>query len=242
MKSTLPALLVAILTVALTNNVPAQTPVARELRVRPTDDFTLTGDGAAAAWKKTEWEPLHKRTNDGPAHQTRIKILYSKTGIYTLMDAADRKITAKIKDDFENLWEEDVFEIFLWPDERHPVYFEYEISPLNVELPIIIPNLDGRAYGWRPWHYDGPRKTRKATAASGGPVKSGGTITGWTAEVFIPYELLRPLHGVPPKPGSRWRANFYRMDYDDGVKSSWDWSRVGPSFHEFKKFGTLVFE
>ena len=170
------------------------------------------------------------------------EVLYSTTGIYALMHATDRKITATIKDDFENLWTEDVFEVFLWPDERHPVYFEYEISPLNVELPIIIPNLDGQMYGWRPWHYDGPRKTRKATAASGGALKSGGAITGWTAEVFIPYELLTPLRNMPPKPGARWRANFYRMDYDGGTTTSWDWARVGPSFHEFQKFGTLVFE
>ena len=67
-------------------------------------------------------------------------------------------------------------------------------------------------------------------------------MTGWTAEVFIPYELLTPLRNVPPKPGTRWRANFYRMDYDDGQHTSWDWARVGPSFHEFQKFGTLVFE
>jgi 3-hydroxyisobutyrate dehydrogenase-like beta-hydroxyacid dehydrogenase len=40
-------------------------------------------------------------------------------------------------------------------------------------------------------------------------------------------------------------ARFYEeiaKDYDGGKQSSWDWSRVGPSFHEFQKFGTLVFE
>jgi hypothetical protein len=69
-------------------------------------------------------------------------------------------------------------------------------------------------------------------------------VTGWKAEVFVPYELLKPLQNVPPQPGTRWRANFYRVDYDDGKNksSSWDWARVGPSFHEFNKFGTLVFE
>src|SRR5262249_31457144 len=33
----------------------------RELRVRPTEDFEVTGDGSAEVWKKVEWEPLHKR-------------------------------------------------------------------------------------------------------------------------------------------------------------------------------------
>ena len=111
----------------------------------------------------------------------------------------DRKITASMDEDFLDLWKEDVFEFFLWTDPRHPLYFEYEISPLGFELPILIPNLDGRYLGWRPWHYEGSRKTRKATAVSGGPKQSQATVTGWTAEVFVPYELLDPLGNVPPR-------------------------------------------
>jgi hypothetical protein len=32
------------------------------------------------------------------------------------------------------------------------------------------------------------------------------------------------------------------VDYDGGKNASWDWARVGPSFHEFEKFGVLIFE
>jgi hypothetical protein len=143
--------------------------------------------------------------------------------------------------DFLNLWEEDVFEVFLWTDERFPVYFEYEISPLGYELPILIPNFDGEFLGWRPWRYEGERRTRKATATVEGPKEPGASVKGWTAEVFVPYALLEPLQNVPPKAGTRWRANFYRVDHDDGSKTAWDWARVGPSFHEFEAFGTLLF-
>jgi hypothetical protein len=57
------------------------------------------------------------------------------------MEATDQVLTATLQEDFLDLWKEDVFEFFLWPDERQTVYFEYEISPLGVELPILIPNL-----------------------------------------------------------------------------------------------------
>jgi hypothetical protein len=217
-------------------------PAAKTLTVVATDDFEVTGDGSAKAWEKAAWEPLRKREEGGLPYETRVKVLYSKKGLYVLMDATDKKITATIKDDFENLWTEDVFEVFLWPDERDSIYFEYEISPLNVELPILVPNLDEKILGWRPWHYEGERKVRKATSAVKGTLKSGATVEGWRAEVFIPYALLTPLRNVPPKSGTRWRANFYRMDYDDNKKTSWDWAPVGPSFHEFKKFGTLEFK
>lgn len=215
---------------------------ARELKVRPTADFNVTGDGSNPAWQKAEWEPLHRRPNAKHEYETKVKALYSPTGLYFLMEATDGRLTSTMKEDYLDLWTEDVFEVFLWPDEKQPVYFEYEISPLNHELPIMVPNFDGKFLGWRPWHYEGDRKTRKATTAIGGPVQSGAQVSGWKAEVFIPYELLKPLTNVPAKPGTRWRANFYRMDYDDGKTSAWDWARVGPSFHEYQKFGTLVFE
>ncbi len=214
----------------------------KELHVKRVDDFALTGDGSAPQWQKAAWEPLSKRTKAGLPYETRIKVLYSTKGFYVQMDATDKKVTAAFTRDFENLWTEDVFEVFLWTDERDPLYFEYEISPLNVELPILIPNLGGKFLGWRPWHYEGERKIRKATSAVGGALKSGAEITGWKAEMFIPFELLSPLRNVPPQPQTRWRANFYRVDHDDAKTTSWDWSRVGPSFHEYQKFGTLIFD
>jgi hypothetical protein len=212
------------------------------LKVPRTDDFKITGDGSVAAWQKAAWEPLDKRPGNKSSQQSRFKMLYSPTGLYVLFNGEDGKVSATIEKDFEDLWNEDAFEFFLWPDQRQSLYFEYEISPLNRELAILIPNIDGQHLGWRPWHYDGARKTRKATSATGGTLKSGGEITGWTAEVFVPYALLEPLANVPPRPQTRWRANFYRVDYDDGRGIGWDWCRVGPSFHEFNKFGVIEFE
>ncbi|MBM4028313.1 MAG: hypothetical protein FJ280_23410 [Planctomycetes bacterium] len=227
---------------ALTKQGAPEETAAKVLHVRPTEDFAVTGNGDAPAWQAIPWEPLVPRAAARQSYQTRVKMLYSKTGLYVLMEAEDRVLTATMMEDFLDLWNEDVFEFFLWPDERYPVYFEYEISPLGFELPILIPNFEGKFLGWRPWHYEGNRKTRTATTTQGGLKEPGARVTGWKAEVFVPYDLLKPLQNVPPQPGTRWRANFYRVDYDDGKGTSWDWARVGPSFHEFQKFGTLVFE
>jgi hypothetical protein len=217
-------------------------PARKSTVVKSTDDFELTGDGANAAWQKAEWIALRKRNADGHPFDARFKTLYSKTGIYFLFDGTDAELSARMQEDFLDLWTEDVFEVFLWTDERHPIYFEYEISPLGYELPILVPNFDGKFLGWRPWRYDGSRRTRKATAALGGPKEPGAKISGWRAEVFIPYELLTPLENVPPRPGSHWRANVYRVDHDGGKSTGWDWAPVGASFHEIKSFGTLTFE
>jgi hypothetical protein len=221
--------------------VNAQSEGRPRLSVKPAQDFDVTGTGEHAAWQQAEWTALRRRQPESHPYESRFKVLYSTTGVYFLMDGTDRKLTATMNEDFMDLWNEDVFEVFLWTDERQPVYFEYEISPLNYELPILIPNFGGQFLGWLPWHYDGTRKTRKATSTTGGPKKSQASIQGWRAEFFIPYALLRPLQNVPPKPGTRWRANFYRMDHDDGRSTQWEWARVGKSFHEFEKFGELLF-
>lgn len=231
-----------VLILILNGTLQADDSARPAARVKKTDDFQVTGDGGDPAWQRTDWISLNPRAGASHEYTARFKVLYSDTGIYFLFHGTDRILTASMQNDFDDLWNEDVFEVFLWPDETYPVYFEYEISPLNKELPIIIPNFGGKFYGWRPWHYEGDRRTKKGVKILGGPVSSGASIRGWTAEVFFPYDLLKPLQNVPPKSGSRWRANVYRVDYDDEQTTQWDWARVGPSFHEYKKFGTLVFE
>jgi hypothetical protein len=236
--------LVAITSVAagLASLVQADPLSPPEITVPKCDDFSVTGRGDAQAWQRAQWVALNRRPGGSHEYTARFKMLSSAKGVYVLFDGSDQTLTATMKEDFLNLWTEDVYECFFWTDEEHTVYFEYEISPLGYELPILIPNFDGRFLGWRPWHYEGDRKIQKAVSATGGANESMAQVSGWRAEVFIPYELLRPLRNVPPEPGTKWRANFYRVDYDGGQSTSWDWARVGPSFHEFQKFGTLVFE
>jgi hypothetical protein len=105
----------------------------------------------------------------------------------------------------------------------------------------MVPNYKGTFLGWLPWHYEGDRKTKHATSVAGGNKVSGSTVSGWIAEFFIPYKLLAPLNQVPPVSGTRWRANMYRIDYDNGA-AHFAWQKTNRSFHEFNKFGIFIFE
>ncbi len=217
----------------------AQQPSGKEalLRIKHTADFELSGDGSSSKWKTTEWLSLTRRrgTSDYP---TQAKLLYSETGVYGLVSCGDKKITATLTEDFADLYNEDVVEIFFWTDESTPLYFEYELSPLNYELAILVPNFEGDFFGWKPWHYSGERKTRHATKI----IKDEkGNTTSWVAEFFIPYALLKPLENVPPKKGTKWRMNLYRIDYDEG-SSSWTWQPVETNFHDYERYGTMLFD
>ena len=154
-------------------------------------------------------------------------MLYSKNGLYVLMDATDRKLTATMSEDFMDLWKEDVFEVFLWTDERDP-----STSSTRSRRSIASCRSWCRTSAESSWA--GGRGTTRATGRSARRPASaaarrsrGADEQGWRAEFFIPFELLNPLRNVPPKPGTRWRANFYRMDHDGGKRTQWDWAPVG---------------
>src|SRR4030042_3482457 len=132
--------------------------------VKKCQDFTVTGNGSSGSWESTEWINLIHQGSGVISYETRVKVLYSSTGIYFLFRCEDEKLTTTMKDDNLNLWEEDVVEVFLWTSEDFPVYFEYEISPMDFELPIIVPNYKGKFLGWLPWDYTGDKRTRHATS------------------------------------------------------------------------------
>lgn len=224
----------------LSSNMISQT--SGQATVKRTNDFTVTGNGNSMNWETAEWLTIPSRSGPFASLATKVKILYSEKGMYFLFDCADNKLTSTMAADFLDLWTEDVVEVFLWTDESSPVYFEYEISPMNYELPLLISNEKGELLRWQPFHYESNRQTSHATAIRGGERKSMATVAGWSAEFFIPYALLRPLNNNIPKAGTKWRANMYRVDYDDKKATSWNWQPVSGTFHDYTRFGTLVFE
>jgi len=206
------------------------------IHLKKTVDFELTGNGSEPEWSRAESLVIPKRQG-AVEYKTTMKILWSEKGIYLLYDCEDGKISSTLREDFADIYNEDVVEAFFWPEESSVIYLEYELSPHNYELPILVPNYMGKFYGWRPWHYEGDRMTRHKATIN----KSGDQVTGWTGEIFIPFKLLFPLQNVPPTAGTQWRANFYRIDYDKDM-AEWAWKLTGPSFHEYEKFGKIVFD
>ncbi len=215
-----------------------------ELFIPKVKDFEITGDGTHAAWDIADWQKL-TRTGDGTLlYETRAKTLYSETGMYFLVDCEDKRLTCSFTEDQLDLWTEDVVEIFLWPDEAHPVYFEYEISPLNHELVLMVNNNHGTYRGWLPWHYTGADRVQRATTVRGGDKVSMAEVAGWTCECHIPFSLLTGLGNMPPASGTLWRGNIYRMDHDRSPEiSHWEWCPDTRSeFHNIYGFGTFRFE
>jgi len=153
-------------------------------------------------------------------------------------EGTDTKVTSSYRKDFSDMYKADVFEVFLHPQPEMPLYFEYEINPFNKELVLLIPNLRKGIAGWQPWHYTGAKKTIKKVHIQ----RENGKMTGWSAEVFIPFSLLSPLENNPPKKGTTWKGTFCRLDYDSGKMIKWSWAPIKVGFHEYKNYWTIVFD
>jgi len=65
----------------------------------------------------------------------------------------------------------------------------------------------------------------------------------YTIEVAIPWASFKAREGisVPPKPGDKWRVNFY--SFKDGQKAALAWSPIlgAGNFHKTSRFGEITF-
>jgi len=223
----------------------AHQPATDPYRVKHCADFHVNGLGDNREWQKTAWQPFTKIDSGGIDYPTRSKILYSNSGIYLLFTGKDNKITTKEYHDFEEIYEGDVFEAFFRPDRSRPQYFEYEINALGRELILTLTRTGQKTLAWSPWNYEYRHAplVQKAVSVSGGDRVAGALIHTWTAELFLPYQLLALLPGVVPKSGDTWDANFGRIDYDSGRQIQWSWSKaIKRDFHELEHFGQIEFE
>ena len=214
-----------------------------EAIIQKVDDFVITGQGTSHQWEKMDWMVLTPVGKGPLTYRTKAKALWSDYGIYFLYDCEDRILTCTKTRDFDELYLEDVIEVFLWPDEEQGVYFEYQISPLGYELPLIVPNSNGKFHGWLPFKYINDRRILSRTWIYGGKKESKARISGWRAEFFIPFKLLIGLSKCPPVPGTYWRVNLCRLDFDSIPKTQWSWSleNMEENFHNIHNFGKFVF-
>lgn len=187
-------------------------------------------------WNLTSWQNLVQVGGRKSPYLTRAKILYSATGTYFFVECEDKIINCTYKQNLAPLFQEDVVEIFLQPNASQPIYFEYEISPLGFELPLLIVNNQGQFKGWQPW--SNSSKIIKQT-------KIIDTDKGkfWTLEIFIPFSFLTGLSNNPPKSGDIWKGNINRIDYDRLPRAKWAlFPKVKGKFHDYRHFGIFSFE
>jgi hypothetical protein len=213
------------------------------LEIPETQDFILNGRGDHAAWQNAPRFEMPSRDPYGTpmGYETSCKILWSRAGIYFFIDAGDKRLTCTGLPDRADLWKEDVLEVFLWPYSKHAYYLEYEVSPMGSELPLLTTAHGEEYMGSFPTRYQGGRQPRKAVSVRGGPQTPGASVTGWSAEIFIPSFLLYPMPNIHLMPGVEWRMNVFRIDYDEDRPQYFCLHDGGHSYHNIHAYPTFRF-
>ena len=162
-----------------------------------------------------------------PRLTTSLRVGFRDGALLVRFDGRDDGVVATLTRRDDPLWKEDVFEVFLSPNEPPTVYYEFEVNPLAARFDAQIESNEMRRETMRvdvSWNCSGYQaRVRRA------PGK-------WSALLRIP---LAPM--AVPVP-TVWRANFYRIDRGASDEySAWSPTFAEPAdFHVPGRFGTLL--
>jgi len=160
---------------------------------------------------------------------TALWVGWDNEALHVLFVAEDTQPWATLTERDAPLYKEEVCEVFLDPESDGLGYFELEVNPNNAVLDACMRRVrNGFRKDFR-WRCDGLQ-----TAARIFP-------GGWAAELRIPFASIC---NQTPEPGTRWRANFTRIDRPTGQPRELSaWSPTGRAqFHIPERFGVLEFE
>lgn len=195
---------------------------------------SIDGDLAKPPWSglaPVALMPSNGRVAPPGFQPTLLRVAHDGARLLVAFACEDAHVWGTHRGRNQPIYEEEVVEAFLAPtDARH--YLELESSPFGAWFEARIESPDGRRdtmQADRAWTCAGWERAAR--------VREG----GWDVEWAIPFVSI----GAPaPQPGSRWRANFFRIDQANGGEySAWSPTLLDPpDFHVPARFGVLHFE
>ncbi|MCK0148025.1 carbohydrate-binding family 9-like protein [Arenibacter sp. F26102] len=210
-------------------------------------DHPLKIDGN---WDKPEWqvvEPLSINNFKGNKPDflpdAQAKIMYDDNYLYLIFKVEDRYVRTITTEYNGPVWEDACVEFFFSPRKAQARdYFNLEINSGGTPL----------------MHYNDSSK--KSYPLSTGILKNIEIAhslpeiidpeikehTTWTLEYKLPLEILKKYSAVdPPKKGTVWQGNFYKIAENNSNPHYITWAPIGgevPNFHQPEFFGILEFK
>ena len=244
------ALLVAVFSVMsfFSVSIKAEDDVANYSVKRTTGLMTIDGKLDEDDWLRAEEAPLKDAGTglDVPL-KTTVRLLWNDTYLYIAFYGEDNDAWATHTHDDENLWEEEVFEIFIDPENKGHTYYEININPINKIVDLFILNggkkRKGRFENTKKWNFS---DLKHGVYVKGDGRNEGTSDSFWTAELAIPFEEMWTADQTPPRPGDMWRMNFFRIERGKSDVKDDDWEAAfsfpkGLGFHIPWMFGNIYF-
>jgi hypothetical protein len=170
-------------------------------------------------------------TAAAPKQGTEVRAAWSEEEWRLLFIADDTDPWATMTQRDAPLYEEETVEVFFDSVGDLESYFEIEVNPLGTVLDLVLRKSRSGYKADRAWQCEGLRTLVRRHDG------------GWSAEMAIPFASVT---NSPPRTGSRWRANFCRIDRPsrDGTlpRELTAWSPpLRASFHTPERFGVIEF-
>jgi hypothetical protein len=180
-------------------------------------------------------------TDAKPKAPTTVRMLWDDQNLYVRFDTADRDIRSTFTKRTDPLYEQDVVELFLKPLADKGNYYEFEISPKNVVmgLMIAVEHGEGTLEEKSQWEMG----IKSAVALDGTLNDSSDTDKSWRVVMSIPWKNLSYVQGQPPKPGEKWAFLACRGDVNEKGGNELSSSSHLPkvTFHMHAAYLPLVF-
>ena len=197
--------------------------------------------GKRLDWRSAATARLRPLPGDEGAPPTTVALLADDVALTARFTCRATRLTARMCNDGDPLYLEDVVEVFLCPGGDPAVYLEYEVSPLGHDLCLLCCQRDGRISRWKPWGMRADQRPTSQVTVHGGEQRPLAAIRSWTAELRIPFACFAGI-APPPMAGTIWKANCYRIDHADGRARHLAWLPPPVTdFHHLDSFGTLSF-
>lgn len=182
--------------------------------------------------------PLCRATDGAPPRlETTVAVWYDEDYLSVLFSGADDHVVASHVVHDAPLYEEDVVEIFVAPEEPGR-YYEIEVNPLGTLFDAAIESPDGVRATMRAdrgWTCEGLHAVLRRVSGPGGAT---------TADTLVRIPFFA-LERSTPGEGETWRVNFFRIDRHPARGdefSAWRPTWKTPAdFHVPAAFGTLLF-
>jgi len=205
------------------------------LSFRASEDFELTADPAAAAWKKIKGVFAGRGPQGEPVagHRTEIRSRWTAKNLYFLFICPYEQLFLKANPSTTSetnfLWKWDAAEVFVGADFEHIRHYrEFQVSPQGewVDLDIDLDHSDpARRWLWNSGFQVKARIVRDAKI--------------WYGEMKIP---IASIDSRPPGPGNEMRINLYRIQGPPPERKFIAWRPTGSaSYHVPEAFGKLRF-
>lgn len=181
--------------------------------------LNIDGELNEKSWKDTPWTDyfinIEGEDKPAPAYKTRVKMLWDEKYLYIAAELEEPHLWANKQPEKDIIFRDNVFKIFIDPDNNVNDDFEIQINPANKMLFLIMnkPYRDGGSpvTGWQPIGY------RSAVKLTGTLNKPEDTDKGWIAEIALPLASFS-FNPLNINPNGGLRINFLRTNFDFTVK------------------------